>query len=153
MKLRGVALAAAGLALTACQSQWYLQHESSDKLVTDVVIRTDPADAEILWQNVSLGRAPLRMPVEYDHVEELWTRQTNVGAELRESWGTLGSIIGFPVWAVASLFHESEDRRRHVYGHNVFQAVARRPGYADAEREVRLEGEDEVEVRITLTPR
>ena len=156
MTLRGTTWAATAvlaIAATGCQSQYYLQMESPNKLTTDVVIRTEPSGADIRWNDVAIGRSPLRMPVEYNHTEQLWTRQTNVGARLREEWGTLGTIIGFPIWLPASLFHETEDVRRHVYGNNVFEVTARMRDHADTYRTVTLEGEDEVEVRIRLDER
>ena len=116
MTLRGTLLAVGvAVALTGCQSQWYLQNESHNLITTDVVVRSEPSGAEIRWDSVRIGVAPVKMPVEYDHVEQLWTRQTNIGARLREDWGTFGTIIGFPIWLPASLFHEVEDRRMHVY--------------------------------------
>ncbi len=141
------------LALAGCQSQWYLQNESDNLLTTDVVIRTEPPGAEVRWNDVPLGTSPLRMPVEYDHVEQLWSRQTNIGARLREDWGTWGTIIGFPIWIPASLIHETEDRRVHIYGHNQFDVTGRLRGYENAYRKVALEGEDEVEVRLVLRKR
>ena len=162
MTLRGRALrmrttwaiaATAAVALTGCQSQWYLQNESHNLLTTDVFVNTEPQGAEIRWDDVSIGPAPLRMPVEYDHVEQLWTRQNNVGARMREDWGTFGTIVGFIIWIPASLFHETEDRRVHVYGHNEFEVTARMRGYNDEYQDVKIEGEDEVHVRLRLDKR
>jgi hypothetical protein len=154
MTLRGFALAAAAaLTLAGCQSQYYLQNESHNLLTTDVIVRTEPSGAEIRWNDVSIGKSPLKMPVEYDHVEELWTRQTNVGARLREDWGTFGTIIGFPIWIPASFFHETEDVRRHKYGNNEFEITARMRGHNDEYRTIKIEGEEELEVRMVLDKR
>ena len=154
MTLGGTALAAAGaLLLAGCQSQYYLQNESANLLTTDVVIHTEPSGADIRWNDVAIGKSPLKMPVEYDHVEQVWTRQQNVGARLREDWGTFGTIVGFPIWIPASFFHETQDIRKHVYGHNEFEVTPRMRGYADEYRKVKLEGEDAVEVRLILKER
>jgi len=156
MTLRRTLSAAAAvlvLGLAGCRSQWYLQNEAHDLLTTDVVIRSYPTGADIRWDGVSLGPAPLRMPVEYDHVEQLWARQGSVGRRWCEEWGTFGAIIGFPIWVPAMLFHETEDRRVHVYGHNEFEVSARLAGHNEAWRNVKLQGEDSVNVRIRLEPR
>ena len=93
------------------------------------------------------------MPVEYDHTEQLWSRQNNQGARMREDMGTVVTILTFPVWAIASLFHFSEDRRVHVYGNNTFTITMSKVGYDSVERVVELEGEDEVDVSIRLQKR
>ena len=140
------ALALAGAALAGCQSQWYLQYETHDLVTTNVTVRTEPPGGRVSWNGVDLGPAPLRMPVEYHHTEQLWSRQSNVGARMRED----GSLN--PLSVPASLIHETEDRRRHVYGGNRFEVVASKAGHADAYREIVLEGEDEVEIVLALRP-
>ena len=144
---------AGALLLTGCQSQWYEQHYVHNLITTDVVIRSEPAGARIQWETASIGKAPVRLPVEYDHTEQLWTRQNNQGARMREDMGTVMTILTFPVWAIASLFHTTEDRRRHVYGHNTFAIMLTKPGYNDAHRVIELEGEDEVDVMVRMKKR
>jgi hypothetical protein len=149
---RVIALVGA-LLLTGCQSQWYMQHEVQNLITTEVVIHSDPEGGRIRWQNVPIGRTPVRLPVEYDHVEQLWTRQNNYGARMREDMGTVVTVLTFPVWMIASFFHTTEDRRRHLYGGNEFTVSISKSGYAIEERDVKLEGEDEVNLSVHLKKR
>ena len=119
------------VALSGCTSQWYLQFETSDLVTTDVVVRTVPEGATISVDGATQAKSPVRIPIEYDHIEQLWSRQAN-------------KLL---------LFHYREDLRRHVYGHNKHVITAILRGHEDAEREIVLEGEDEVIVEIPLASR
>ncbi len=143
-----VLTAAAALLLGGCQSQWYLQYETKDLVTTDVFVRSVPTGANITWNGVDLGPTPLKMPVEYTHVEQLWTRQTNKGAQMREA-GSGWNPLSVP----ASVIHETQDRRRHVYKGNRFDVSAAASGHRDEMRPVVLEGEDELEIIFELVPR
>jgi hypothetical protein len=120
-----LALGAAG-----CQSQWYLGPQQHDLVTTNVLVRTEPPGAFVAFNGVEQAKAPVRIPVEYNHVEQMWTRQTNT----------------------LLLFHHAEDRRRHVYGENRHTVSAHLPGHDDAEQVLVLEGEDEIEVLLRLQP-
>ncbi len=139
--------------LGGCQSQWYLEKERPNKVTTVMLVRSEPTGAAITFDERELDRAPLRMPVVYHHVEQLWKRQTNQGVRLRESWGTVGTIVGFPVWMIASFFQTTEDRRRHLYGENVHVVGAALPGHHRTSEQVTFEGQDEIEVTLTLQKR
>ena len=141
------------LLLTGCKSQWIQNHEVHNLVTTDVVIHTEPTRARLKWENVSIGKAPVRLPVEYDHTEQLWSRQNNQGARMREDMGPILTILTFPVWAIASFFHTTEDRRVHVYGNNEFTVSASATGHHTVEHAIKLEGEDEVNVSLRLEER
>ena len=150
--MRVFALAGA-LLLTGCQSQWIFQHKVDNLITTDVLIQSDPAGGSIQWDNVGIGRTPVRLPVEYYHSEQLWSRQSNYGASMRQDMGAIVTVLTFPVWAIASIGHFTEDRRRHVYGNNRFTVKVEKTGYTPTERTVELEGEDEVSVSVRLKSR
>ena len=148
--MRLVFLLTSVLLLAGCQSQWFLVTQRNDLVTTDLLVRTEPTGAPVSFNGVEMERAPFRLPVEYDHEEKLYERQTNVGAQLREDWGTVGTIIGFPIWGPASAFHRTEERRVHVYGRNRHVISASLGGYDEAWQELVLEGEDEIEVSLEL---
>ncbi len=150
MRVRRLALSVLLPVLAGCQSAYVLDHEARELVQTEVVVRSAPEGAEIRFDGRSFGPAPLRMPIEYDHTEQLYLRQTNFGADMREGMSGLTTVLTFPVWAVASLFHHKEELRRHVYGRNEFAVTASLPGRPVAERRVKLEGEDVVEVELEL---
>lgn len=141
------------LALAGCQSQWYLQHDRPELVTTHVIVRTDPPKAAVSLNGVPQNVAPVRIPIEYHHIEELWTRQSNYGARMREDWAPIVQIVTLPIWGVASFFHFNEDRRRHKYGGNTHELTARKMGYHDARQVLVLEGEAEVEVTLSLHER
>ena len=154
MTNRGAVIALVGaLLLTGCKSQWYQQHEVHNLVTTEVMLRSEPPGATIQWENVSIGKTPARLPVEYDHTEQLWTRQVNQGELMREDMGPVVKVLTFPIWGIASFFHTTQDRRRHVYGGNEFTVRMTLPGYQDAERQVQLQGEDEVDISMRLEKR
>jgi hypothetical protein len=149
--LRGAPLLLA-LALAGCQTQWFLEGETSDIVETRVRVDTDPAGAWVSFNGVAQAKAPVIIPVLYDHTEQLWARQSNEGARMRDGMSTVVQIVTFPVWAVASLFHFREDKRRHVYGGNQHTVSAAMRGRLEAYQALELEGEAEVEVRLVLPP-
>jgi hypothetical protein len=121
----------AGLALgllPGCTSQWYMGGERAELVTTVVRVDTEPQGAVVYFNGVRQAAAPVRIPVEYDHVEQLWSRQNN----------------RFLV------YHYREDRRRHVYGNNVHTVAAHLPGHVEAEQVVTLEGQEEVAVTLRL---
>lgn len=144
------ALAAAVLA-AGCSSQWYPGFSKADVARTDVIVRTEPEGATVLFNGVVQKQvSPIRIPVDYDHVETVYERQTNAGLAMREGMSPLAQVLTFPVWAVASFFHYSEDVRRHEYGNNVHTVSAYAPGRDEVQETIRLEGEAEREVRLVL---
>lgn len=143
---------AALLLTTGCQSQWYKQNERRELVTTELLIDTKPAGGEISFNGVPQGRAPLLIPVEYVHVEEIWSRQSNHGARLREDMSTVESIVTAPAWGAASAAHYTEDRVRHVYGGNEHVITAYLSGHDEGYREITLEGEDRIEVVLSLRP-
>ena len=54
---------------------------------------------------------------------------------------------------VGLFFHETEDVRRHKYGNNEFEITARLRGYNDEYRTIKIEGEEELEIRMVLDER
>jgi hypothetical protein len=88
--------------------------------------------------------------VNYNHVETVWERQTNAGITMREGMSPVVKVLTFPVWAIASIFHSSEEIRRHEYGNNVHTVTAYCPGHDEAQETIKLEGEAEHEVRLVL---
>jgi hypothetical protein len=145
-------LCAAAALATGCSTQWYPGYSKRDVVRTDVVIRSEPRGATITFNGVRQPvPAPIRIPVEYDHTETRYERQSNYGQRMREDMGPVLSIVTFPVWMVASLFHYKEDLRRHEYGGNRHVIDAWLKGYDDAHEEILLEGEGEHPVDIKLT--
>lgn len=136
--------------LPACQSQWYKQSERRELVTTEILVDTKPTGAEISFNGVPQGRAPLLIPVEYLHIEEIWSRQSNHGARMREDMSAVESIVTAPAWGAASAAHYTEDRIRHVYGANEHVLTAYAPGYDEGYQEVSLEGEERVEVVLSL---
>ena len=141
---------AAVLALSACQTQWFLERDYGELVTTEVVVKTDPPNAHVSFDGVRMAKSPVRIPVEYHHSDQLWSRQNNYGARMREDWSTTMQIIGFPVWGIASFFHFSEDMQRHVYSANQHVVSATLKGHHEASEELLLEGEAEVVVELKL---
>lgn len=153
--MRGVIRLGGALALltAGCSSQAYLQHQRPEFVTTEVVVRTSPPeDATVYFNNVRQATAPVRIPVEYTHVEQLYARQTNWGKTWRESWSWPMKILGAPIWLVGSLFHYREEIRRHTYGGHEHEVSAQAPGYIEAFRVIELEGEERVDVHLELEP-
>lgn len=144
-------LPAAALLAAGCSSQWYPGVQHSDVARTDVVIHTVPEGATIEFGGRRQSApSPIRVPVNYDHTVTMYERQSNHGASMREGMSPVVQVLTFPVWAIASFFHYREEMKRHEYGGNVHEIVARLAGYAEARQTVRLEGEAEVPVTLTL---
>lgn len=152
MKLVRLAIVLSAVSLASCTSQWYPGSAVRDIAKSDIVIRSEPPGATILFNGKRQpSPAPIRIPVEYSHSETLYERQTNSGVAMRESMGPVLSIVLFPVWMVASLFHYKEDVRRHEYGGNHHVIDAHLLGYDDLREEITLEGQSEFPVTLTLT--
>lgn len=146
------------LALAAapgCSSKWFRQGESVYIVRTDVVVRTQPTAADVTFNGVRMAQAPVKIPVEYDHVAERYVRQSNYGVAIRESTGVVGTILLFPVWLPASIIQFREEMTRYVYGNNRHTVGASLPGRQDASQEITLEGQAEfpVELRLAEPPR
>ena len=151
--LRIAALLLVAAALGACQSPWYRQQEHGEIVTTHVIIHTEPAGATVYFNGTRQAAAPVDIPVEYHHVEELWVRQNNHGARMREGWSKLVTFVTFPIWGVASFFHYEDQVRRHVYGGNRHTVSASLKGHQEAFEKIELEGEAEVRVDLTLPAR
>jgi hypothetical protein len=143
----------AAAAAPGCAGSWFRQGESIYIVRTEVVVDTDPPGAMVLFDGVNLDRAPIRLPVEYDHVSERWARQSNYGVLIREGTGLLGTILLFPIWLPASILQLREEVTRHTYGGNRHVVGAWAEGFEDASREITLEGEAEVQVGLRLERR
>ena len=143
----------AAVATPGCAAPWYRQGDSKYIVLTYVVADTDPPGAMVTFDGVQMDRAPVRIPVEYDHVEEHWARQSNYGVKIREDTGTLGTILLFPIWIPASIVQFREDLVRHTYGGNRHTVAAWADGHLDASQEITLEGEEQVDVNLHLPSR
>ena len=154
-RLRAAVLAAAAwaaltaLTATGCQSQWYLQQEHEQVVRTEVLVRTDPTGATVWFDKTRIDTSPVVIPVEYAYTTEQGERQTNVGAQMREDLGIVGTILLFPIWIPASFFHTRDEMKRHVYGSNR-HVISARTDAAQAEQTIELAGETRVEVTIAL---
>jgi hypothetical protein len=147
---RGTLLALPLLA-AGCQTQWYSVGTTRDVVRTDVVIRTRPPGAEIRFDDKLMSaKSPIRIPVEYDHAETLYERQTNYGADLREDKGTLAQVLLAPLWIPMSLFHHRQELRRHEYGGHLHTVAASLEGYAPTSAAITLDGESERTVQFDL---
>lgn len=150
-RARTFALASAAILAAGCSTQWYPGFSKADIARTDVIVRTEPPGATVLFNGVvQKETSPIRIPVDYNHVETVWERQTNAGIAMREGMSPVVKVLTFPVWAIASFFHYAEDTRRHEYGNNVHTVSAFCPGHDEVEQSVKLEGEAEHEVRLVL---
>ena len=144
--LCGGALLAAG-----CSSQWFEVTSNNDIVRTDIVIRTEPAGATLTFDGVrQIKPTPIRLPVEYDHIETLYERQANYGSRMREGMSGFVEVLAFPVWGIASFFHYRNETRRHTYGGNIHTILAEMTGRDDAQATVTLEGEAEHPVTLKL---
>lgn len=148
--VRRLAPLALCLALGACQSQWFMEHDQSEIVTTNVLVFTQPEGARVDLNGVYQADAPVRIPIEYSHTEQLWSRQTNAGARMREGMSPVVQVLTFPVWLIASVFHSTEDVRRHVYDGNRHSVRASAPQHQELTRVVQLEGEDEIRVELVL---
>lgn len=145
------AVLAAALLAAGCTSQWYEGPATEDYVTTNVVIHTDPEGAEILFNDVvQKAKSPLRIPVRYGHAATIWERQTNAGTKMREGMGPVLTVITFPVWLVASVFHQKEEIVRHTYEDNVHTVTALMPGRDQADQTLTLKGEAEMTVNLPL---
>lgn len=151
MRPRAAIAPAAALLAAGCQSQWVQENEHSEIVRTDLLVRTEPTGALVFLNRRRMDAAPVRIPIEYEHVTQQWFRQSNYGAQLRESWGPVGTILGFPIWLPASFFHGTQEMKRHVYASNVHVVAAELEGYYRAEATVELHGEEQKDVTLTLT--
>jgi len=165
MRAAAPACVVAAALACGCSSQWYAGAEHSDIARTDVVIRTEPTGAKLVMTRFNSadsttplevkelpGHSPVNQPIEYDHTDTLYERQSNYGAHMREDMSTVVQILTFPVWAVASFFHYRDEKHRHQYGNNAFTVSAHLPGRENAEVKVVLEGEAEHPVLLLLPP-
>lgn len=151
--MRAAALAplAALLLLGGCRSQWYPGVAHHDIVRTNVLIRTEPPGARIRFNGKEMSApSPIRVPVDYDHYETMYERQTNAGADMREGQSTLTQVVTAPVWLAASAVHHGEEVRRHEYAGNQHEISAWLPGYEEAVVTVTLEGEAEHPVTLKL---
>jgi hypothetical protein len=164
MNARAAALAAL-LVAGGCSSQWYPGYAHPTIARTDVIVRTEPSGAEIYMSHLEESGygvasevrklpspSPVRQPIDYDHVETQYQRQSNYGAKIREDMHPVLQVLTFPVWAVASFFHFREEKRRHEYGNNKFIVTAYMPGREQADKTIVLEGEAEHPVFLELPP-
>ena len=143
--------AAALLLLCGCRSQWYPGVAHHDIVRTNVLIRTEPSGARIRFNGKEMpSPAPIRVPVDYDHYETMYERQTNAGADMREGESTLTQVVTAPVWLAASAVHHAEEVRRHEYAGNQHEITAWLPGYEEAVVTITLEGEAERQVTLKL---
>ena len=143
----------AALLAAGCTSQWYEGPKTEDTVTTNVVIHTVPEGATIVFDERELSaRTPLRVPVRYDHAATTWERQTNVGQQMRDGMGPVLTVLTFPVWLVASFFHEKEEVLRHTYEGNVHSVTALMDGRDQADETLTLAGEAEKVLNITLVP-
>jgi hypothetical protein len=138
------------LCLPACQTQFFLQHDQSDLVTTNVLVESVPTGGWVSFDGVGQAAAPVRIPVQYTHTEQVWSRQTNHGASMRENWSTVGVVLGFPIWGIASFFHYTETVRRHVYSGNRHEVTATMKGRSERTRTLELQGEDEIRVELEL---
>jgi hypothetical protein len=129
-----------------------LQNESAEVVRTDVVVRTEPNGAMVSLNGQQMDAAPVRIPVEYEHVTQQWLRQSNYGASIRSGLDTFWTIVLFPVWAPASLIHGEQEMKRHVYNGQRHVVTAWARGFEPEDREIVLDGEDQVDVLLTLRP-
>lgn len=138
------------VALSGCRTPWYKQTEQADVARTDIRVDTVPDGADVYFDGKHIGKSPLILPVEYDHVVELWARAGNPGADLREATGPVGTVLLAPVWIVASIPQRREEQRRNVYGGNVHELRARwtEDGSTDAVEQVTLTGEESISVTL-----
>lgn len=152
--LRSAAFATAAFAVVAalsgCRTPWYKQDEKADIVRTDIRISTVPDGASVYFDGKHIGQAPLILPLEYDHVIELWARAGNPGADMRDAVGPVGTVLLFPVWLIASIPQRREEQRRNVYGGNVHEVRARwsQGGEDDAFQQITLNGEESFEVTL-----
>jgi hypothetical protein len=141
----------AALAAAGCSSQWYPGYAHQDICRTDIVIRTVPEGATIRFDDKQQpSPAPIRIPIEYDHTETMWERQTNAGEDMRESMHPVFQVLTFPVWGIASFFHHKESLRRHEYGGNKHAVSALLPGFDEGYEEITLAGEAEFPLTMKL---
>ena len=147
---RIAALACVTLA-AGCSSQWYAGNSKRDIARTDVIIHTQPEGATVVFDGHAQPEpSPIKIPVEYDHVETVWERQSNYGTRMLDGMNPIVAVLTFPVWAVASFFHYREDTRRHEYGGNSHVISAYIPGRDEAQETITLEGEAQVTVNLSL---
>ena len=153
MRLAGRLVPIAALVAAGCTTQWYEVNSYPDIARTDLVIRTEPSGALLIFDGRREEKSsPVRLPVEYDHVETLYERQYSDGTRMREGMNPILQVLTFPVWGIASFFHYREELHRHTYGNNVHTILAAKSGYEEAEETVTLEGEAEHPVTLQLTP-
>ncbi len=134
----------------ACTSQWYPGIEHTERVRTDVVIRSDPSGAVITFNGKQQAPAPILIPVVYDHTETLYERQSNYGARMREDMSPVVEVLTFPIWLIPSFFHFTEQRRVHSYENNKHVVSAYLEGYDEAVQEITLEGQERFPVDVKL---
>ncbi len=155
MPVPAAALAAAGLLLVlpACKSRWHKQSTHDERVITNLIVRSSPPDAMVSLNGVDQATAPVRIPIEYAHSEEHYARQMSYGRLWLEEWSVPFKILGAPIWILALPLHHRQELRRHVYGHNLHVVSVRARGYVERVRELKLEGQDDVEFTMELEPR
>jgi hypothetical protein len=117
----------AALLLTGCTSRWqFHRFAPGGSVTTQVEVTTSPPGADVTVNGKPLAKAPFVVPVKYPFEVRVFERR---------------NALPYP---------HREERRVRDYDRNRFTFRAVLVGYTTAEKVVRLNGEERVEVRLTL---
>ena len=119
----------AALLLGGCKtsSQWqFVRRGPSRKIVTKVLVRTEPTGAEISVNGNFVGRAPVEIPIRYAKSTKVYERR---------------NYAPYP---------HVEERELPEYSGNTFTIGAYVVGYHKAEEQLELTGEESMDVSLVL---
>ena len=120
---------AAALLLGGCASKWVCAQDApGDYATTRVKVTTDPPGGDVSVNGNRLGKAPFVVPIRYPYQLKVYER--------RNFWP----------------YPHREEKETRYYFQNGYTFQAFLVGHSMAQRELRLFGEEEVEVELTLHP-
>ena len=109
------------------KSTWqFVRERPRQKTITEVTVRTTPDGADVFLNGSLLGQAPLVVPVKYGYVTRHYQRR---------------NAVPYP---------HVEDKEVRTYENNEFVFEARKMGHVEAQKELVLNGEENVEISIEL---
>jgi hypothetical protein len=127
-----IGTAAAVLLLVGCThfENWqFVRQRPPETVTTRVNVITEPSDASVFVNGKFMGRSPQKMDLKYDVSARIYQRR------------------------VALPYPQIEEKEVGEYTRNVFVIRAVITGYQPAEQKVKLKGQEEEELRLTLVPK
>ena len=128
-RLPVLALLLALVGASCTSSRWqFVRDRPPGKATTEVRIRTVPENVEVRLRDDYMGQSPVAIPIRYSYEVKVYQRR---------------KALPYP---------SVEEKEHKTYVRNEFVFQFFKPGYVRTERTVTLEGEEAVDLEVTLTP-